>query len=106
MNYKMVSCYSFATFQVKDLDNVEFVEEETYAEGTCTACTNEGTTCTEGAGCTDEGPGCTDEGKACTASWALDRIDQVNLPLNGRYEPHGDGEGVDIYILDSGKKVY
>ena len=71
MNYKMVSCYSLVTFQVKDLDNVEFVEEETYAEG--------------------------------TLSWALDRIDQVSSTLNGKFEPYGDGEGVDIYILDSGK---
>ena len=71
MNYKMVSCYSLVTFQVKDLDNVELVEEETYAEG--------------------------------TISWALDRIDQVGSTLNGKFEPYGDGEGVDIYILDSGK---
>ena len=32
----------------------------------------------------------------------LDRIDQRLLPLNGLYNPISDGEGVDIYILDSG----
>ena len=37
-------------------------------------------------------------------SWALDRIDQVSPVLNGIFEPDGDGEGVDIYILDTGKK--
>ena len=58
-------------FQIKDLDNVDFVEEETFAEA--------------------------------SLSWALDRIDQVSPILDGIFEPGGDGEGVDIYILDSGK---
>ena len=69
----MESCYSLVAFQVKDFDNVEFVEEETYAEG--------------------------------TISWALDCIDQVSSTLNGKFEPYGDGEGVDIHILDSGKDI-
>ena len=37
-------------------------------------------------------------------SWALDRIDQVSPILDGIFEPGCDGEGVDIYILDTGKK--
>lgn len=32
----------------------------------------------------------------------IDRIDQVALPLDNSYQPLGSGEGVDIYILDSG----
>ena len=65
INYKTV-------LQIKDLENVEFVEEETFAEA--------------------------------SLSWALDRIDQVSPVLDGIFEPGGDGEGVDIYILDTGKK--
>jgi subtilisin family serine protease len=38
------------------------------------------------------------------ASWNLDRIDQINLPLDTFYTSRSDkqGENVDIYILDSG----
>ena len=32
----------------------------------------------------------------------VDRIDQLTLPLDNLYRPFGNGEGVDIYILDSG----
>ena len=67
VNYKTI-------IQIKDLDNVEFVEEETFAEA--------------------------------SLSWALDRIDQVSPVLDGIFEPGGDGEGVDIYILDTGKEAY
>lgn len=36
-------------------------------------------------------------------SWALDRIDQRNLPLDNSFSfPATSGAGVDIYILDSG----
>ena len=63
----------YHVLQIKDLDNVEFVEEETFAEA--------------------------------SLSWALDRIDQVSPVLDGIFEPGGDGEGVDIYILDTGVVV-
>ena len=35
-------------------------------------------------------------------SWHTDRVDQTNLPLNQRYCPPNEGEGADIYILDTG----
>ena len=34
--------------------------------------------------------------------WYLDRLDQPSLPLDYQYQPIGDGEGVDVYIVDSG----
>jgi subtilisin family serine protease len=35
-------------------------------------------------------------------SWGLDRIDQLNLPLDNSYNPHYTGKNVDVYIVDTG----
>jgi subtilisin family serine protease len=36
------------------------------------------------------------------ATWGLDRVDQLDLPLDGNYEHLGDGSGVTAYIVDTG----
>ena len=38
-------------------------------------------------------------------TWALDRIDQRDLPLDSTYSPFGRGSGVTAYILDSGIRI-
>ena len=61
--------------EVKGLENVEYIEEETMARGT-----------------------------ALTYSWALDRIDQVSPIRDNVYDPGAgrNGQGIDVYVLDSG----
>lgn len=65
--------------QVKHFENVDYIEEETMARGAGT-----------------------------TASWALDRIDQISSSGDNAYNPGTgrDGSGVDIYIFDTGLKMW
>jgi len=44
-------------------------------------------------------------GTQTPATWGLDRIDQVSLPLNNTYNFNQTGTGVDAYILDTGIRV-
>lgn len=72
----------FYILKVKLLSNVAYVEEETYAAGAQTPA-------------------------RCSAnSWGRDRLDQTSSTLDCRYDPIHNGEGSDIYILDSGKRIF
>lgn len=39
---------------------------------------------------------------AAATPWGLDRVDQADLPLDGRYTPANDGSGVHVFVIDSG----
>lgn len=39
---------------------------------------------------------------SATGLWGLDRIDQRGLPLDGRIVTEGQGQGVAVYVVDSG----
>ncbi|KAJ3227291.1 hypothetical protein HK099_002655 [Clydaea vesicula] len=35
-------------------------------------------------------------------TWGIDRVDQRALPLDGAFNPSGNGEGITVYVIDTG----
>jgi hypothetical protein len=64
---------AYSVARLQEFPEVKYIEEETVAVATKTS-----------------------------IPYHLDRVDQRELPLNNNFLPIGDGEGVDIYILDTG----
>ncbi len=64
--------------QVRSFPEIDYIEEETMATG-------------------DQNP---------SLPWHMDRTDERRYPLDQSYQPIGNGEGVDIYVLDSGVNYF